>query len=460
MLNWLRKKDNKVAVIGLDCADPVLVFDKWIDDLPNLKYLKDKGAWGPFESTHPPITVPAWASMTTGKDPGQLGVYGFRNRKDYSYDGYAIANSTDIRYERVWENLSRNGKKVIILGVPQTYPPQPVNGCVVTDFLTPSTKSEYTYPPDLKAEVEKVSDGYVLDVVGFRTEDKSALLERIYEKTEKHFKVANYLVSNKPWDFFMMVEMGVDRIHHGFWSYMDHEHPKYEKGNPFENAIKDYYKFVDNKIGELIKLLPKDTMVIVVSDHGAKKMVGGICINEWLIQEGYLKIKNYPEIPTPLDKLEIDWHNTVAWGEGGYHGRLFMNVKGREPMGTVDQENFEKVRDELKGKIESICDPHGVNIGTKAYKPEEIYHRGIKGIPPELTVYFGNLDWRSVGSIGGGGIHTFENDTGPDEANHDQHGILIINDLGCKSGQIEPGYKESLKICDFSDMILSLYGAK
>jgi len=104
-------KDMKVAIIGLDCATPQLVFDRFRDSLPNLARLMAEGAWGPLESSHPPITVPAWACMMSGWDTGQLGIYGFRNRKDYSYDGYAIASSQSLHRDRGWtgESASMNG---------------------------------------------------------------------------------------------------------------------------------------------------------------------------------------------------------------------------------------------------------------------------------------------------------------------------------------------------------------
>ena len=447
----------KLLIIGLDSAAPNLVFDKWGKELPNLKNLMEKGLYGPLETAHPPITVPAWAVMMSGKDPGQLGCYGFRNRKDHSYDGYSIANSTSIRYDRAWDILSSAGKNIILLGVPQTYPPKPIKGCIVTDFLTPSTKSDYTYPLELKDEVEKVSGGYVLDVENFRTTDKEALLERIYNKTKKHFKVAKHLITTKPWDFFMLVEMGVDRIHHGFWSYMDPEHHKYHKGNPFESAIKEYYIYCDREIGELLSLVPNDTVVMVVSDHGARKMDGGICFNEWLIKEGFLTLKEYPSQATPISDVEIDWSRTMAWGDGGYYGRLFMNVKGREPQGIVDPIEYERVRSDLIQKIEAIENPEGRNIGSRAYRPEELY-KEVNGVPPDLIVYFGNLDWRSIGSVGLRSIYTFENDTGPDEANHDWHGIFILNEMGCRGGNLEQGYyKEGLKIYDIGHTVLNLF---
>ena len=115
----------------------------------------------------------------------------------------------------------------MLLGVPQTYPSKPFNGSVVSGFLAPSTESNYTYTIPLKDEIEEVTNGSVED---FRTDDKEALLGRIYEKTEKHFTVAKHLIKNKPWDFFMLVDMGVDRIHYGFWSYIDPTHHKYEPG--------------------------------------------------------------------------------------------------------------------------------------------------------------------------------------------------------------------------------------
>jgi predicted AlkP superfamily phosphohydrolase/phosphomutase len=443
----------KVAIIGLDCAAPQLIFERWREDLPNLKRLMEEGCYGRLLSTHPPITVPAWASMMSSKDPGQLGIYGFRNRKDHSYGSYSLANASALKCELVWDILGRAGRKVITLGVPPSYPPKAVNGIQVGCFLTPSTKSSYTYPPEVKEEVERVAGGYVLDVEGFRTDDKDGLLKRIYEKTRKHFAVAKHLLKTKPWDFFVMVEMGVDRIHHGFWSYMDPAHPKYEPGNPYEHAIWDYYRYCDQEVGEVLALLPEETVVFIVSDHGAKKMDGGICLNEWLIQKGYLTLKSYPEQPTPIDQVEIDWSKTKAWGEGGYYGRLFLNVKGREPQGTIDPKDYEKIKSDLITEIEAIEDEKGRNIGSRAFGPEELY-RECRGVPPDLIVYFGNLDWRSVGTVGLRTIHTFKNDTGPDDANHDWHGIFIM-----RSPQAAPkGELQDLSIFDIAPTILNQFG--
>src|SRR3972149_9712476 len=160
--------NRRVIIFGLDSAPPELVFDKWLDYLPNIKHLVSNGISGRLESTIPAITCPAWASMVTSANPGRLGMYGFRNRTRYDYNTLAFANSTSVKEKTVWDILSRHDKKVILIGIPPTYPPKPVNGCMITCFLTPDTNSQYTYPADLKPEVEAISGGYILDVDDFR----------------------------------------------------------------------------------------------------------------------------------------------------------------------------------------------------------------------------------------------------------------------------------------------------
>lgn len=454
-MSWLNRfkcKSRKVMVIGLDCAAPELVFEKLSDQMPNLHALMRTGAYGRLKSIIPPITVPAWACMMTGKDPGTLGVYGFRLRKDYSYEGLTIATSRAIHEKAVWDYLSEAGRQCILVGVPPSYPPKPVNGCLISCFLTPGPQSPFTHPPELKAEIERLVGEYLFDVRDFRTDDKEYLRRQIFEMTKQHFEVVKYLVKNKPWDFFMFVEMGPDRLHHGFWKYCDPEHIKYQPGNPYENVFSEYYHSLDDKIGELLELVGDDTIVIVVSDHGAQRMDGGICINEWLIQEGYLKLKRKPEGVVRLSEAEIDWEKTVAWGEGGYYGRLFLNVQGREPCGVVPPSEYESVRDELIRKLEALGDENGHPIGTRVYRPEELYPV-VRGIPPDLIVLFGNLRWRSAGSIGFDTVWVHENDTGPDDANHAMQGIFIASGIKGLRGELE-----GLHIMDIAETILELYG--
>ena len=451
---------KRVMIIGLDCATPQLVFDRWLDDLPNIKRLVQEGIWGKLRSTDPPITVPAWMSMMTSKNPGTLGFYGLRNRVDYSYEKMATANSTFVKEPTVWDILSKAGKRVILIGVPQTYPPKPVNGEMVTCFLTPSTDKQFTYPASFRDEVQRVTEGYILDAVGFRAdeEEKDRILQTIYDMTEKRFRLACHMLeTRRDWDFFMMVEMGPDRIHHMFWKYTDPEHPKYVAGNKYESCIHRYYKFVDARIGEVLERLDSDTSVLIVSDHGARGMMGGICFNEWLINEGYLVLRKRPDAASPVEKCDVDWSRTRAWGSGGYYARLMINVKGREPMGVVAPgDEYEKTRSELIAKLEALRDHNGAVMNTKVVRPEDVY-REVRGVPPDLFVYFGDLSWRSVGSVWPAtpeSVYTFENDTGPDDANHDWHGIFIMRD---KSG-LGSVNRDGLNLKDVAPTVLSLLG--
>jgi predicted AlkP superfamily phosphohydrolase/phosphomutase len=462
MLGRFRKsRQLKLFVIGLDCGAPELIFDRWRDCLPNFRQLAQEGLFGDLESSIPCITVPAWSSMLTGKDPGVLGFYGFRNRADHSYERMSIATGAEVKEKRVWDYLGEVDKKCIVVGVPQTYPVRPLNGLLISSFLTPSTTSprtQWTFPQELREEVSKILEGevYDVDVPQFRTEDKDFMLKQIYEMTDKRFRVLDHLLREKPWDFFMFVEMGVDRIHHGLWGNMDPEHPRYVPGNPYEHAIRDYTVHLDELVGQLLRQLDEDTLVMVVSDHGAKGMQGGICINEWLRREGYLTLLDEPRARgvIPFEKAEIDWTKTKAWGAGGYYARVFMNVEGREPQGIIPASAYEQERDTLAARLAAIPAPDGSPLNTISYKPQEIY-RTVRNIPPDLITYFDNLCWRSVGSLGHGGIYTQRNDIGPDDANHASNGMFILYDPRRNLGGRRLA---GLQLMDVAPTILDLYG--
>ncbi|HYR58843.1 MAG TPA: alkaline phosphatase family protein [Chthoniobacteraceae bacterium] len=416
----------KVCIIGLDCLEPSLV-DRWLADLPTFARLRGGGAWGRMRSCVPPITVPAWSCMTSSRDPGALGIYGFRNRTSYNYDGLGFATSDWVKEPRLWDLLSAQGRKCAVLGVPGTYPPKPLNGQMIADFMTPSIDSAWAWPPALKDDVRAWLGGadYMFDVPNFRSDDKPRILADIAEMTRRRFTVAREMLRRHAPDFFMMVEMGSDRIHHGFWHYVDAAHRKHEPGHALTNAIHDYYVQLDGEIARLLELVDlRDTIVVLVSDHGAKRLDGGICVNDWLRREGWLVLKSDPPAPrTPLQKCAVDWSRTRAWAEGGYYARIFLNVKGREPQGIVDPREYERTRGELGHLLAAIPDDRGQPIETACLRPQQLY-RKVEGIAPDLITIFGDLHWRAVGTLGFDTIYTFENDTGPDEANHAQYGFF------------------------------------
>src|ERR1700730_4241524 len=271
----------KISVLGLDCAAPEIIFGD--ERLSNIRRLMDAGVYGRLESVIPPITVPAWMCMVTSQDPGSLGVYGFRNRTDYSYAGLGFVDSSSIKELAMWDQLAREGKKSIIIGLPPGYPPRRINGISIGCFLTPdTTKNEFVHPPNLKAKITELVGEYPVDVKGFRTDNKDWLKQEIFEMSRKQWEVVRWLIREQEWDYFHYVDIGLDRVHHGFWNYWDKKHVQYEAGNPYESVIPDYYLWLDEQIGSVIELLDNETILLVVSDHGAQRLDGGIAVNQWL----------------------------------------------------------------------------------------------------------------------------------------------------------------------------------
>jgi predicted AlkP superfamily phosphohydrolase/phosphomutase len=455
------KRTPRLVIIGLDCAEPSLVFDAWHAELPNLARLMASGVYGSLESCVPAITVPAWSCMLSGRDPGELGIYGFRNRADRTYNRMVVANSSAVKVPRLWDIAASAGWRVAVVGVPGTYPPPEVNGALVSCFLAPSTNVVFTHPPEL---AERIGGwigaivhgpaGYLLDVPDFRSEDKQRILNDIYAMCNQRFDVAAGLLDEEQPDLLMLVDMGVDRIQHALWRDMDPRHPKYVPGSPFAGAIQAYYRHVDARIGRLLEQVGDDTVVLVVSDHGARPLIGGVCVNEWLLAHGYLALVEAPAGAVSLDAAGVDWPRTLAWGAGGYYGRIFLNVSGREPQGVIAPAEYQRIRDELAASLRAMPGPDGRPLGNRVFMPQELY-RSVRGIAPDLIVYFGDLAWRAVGTVGGGALFTDENDTGPDDANHAQHGLLIMVDPQHPGGgrQIE-----GARIYDVLPTLLARFG--
>ena len=451
------RQGPRVAVIGLDCGTPQLLFRDLAAEVPNISRLLASGMHGDLASITPPITVPAWACAMTGKTPGQLGIYGFRNRKDHTYDGLSIAHSGSVAEPAVWDELGSRGMRSVLIGVPPSFPPpKEFPGWRVGCFLTPPSAERYAYPQDLEVEIEAELGGkgeYIFDIPNFRQQGMDFALDQVFKMTERRFKVARKMIKEKPWDFFMVCEIAPDRLHHVFWQYYDPRHPLYEPGSKYETAFQDYYRFLDREVGSLLELIPDDAVTMLMSDHGARPMMGGLCFNDWLLQEGYLAMSESLSGPMPIKEAPIDWSRTVAWGDGGYYGRLFLNVRGREPQGVVDPARYEETRDELIAKLEAAPGPDGTPLGTKVLKPQDVYPE-VRGVAPDLIVYFGDLEWRSVGSVGNPSLYTYENDTGPDGANHDRTGIFAMAGLpGQRTGKVD-----GLNLVDVGPTILSIYG--
>ncbi len=417
-----------LVILGLDCLAPALVFERWRSQLPTFSRLIAEGLAGPLRSVAPPITVPAWACMMSGRDPGELGLYGFRNRVEGSYD-LRVATGRDVRAKRLWERAAESGQRVAALFMPPSSPPTPVRGVSWSCFMHSGT-APVAFPKGRAAELQARHGPYIPDVESFRADDKARVLEELYAMTRQHFAIARDVLREDRPDLFTMVEIGPDRLHHALWADFDEAHPKYRRDGAFQAEGLRYYQELDLQVAALLEELTPDTAVMIVSDHGARPMLGGVRVNELLRRAGWLRLKAPPQEGSPLTSDLVDWPRTRAWALGGYYARVFLNIRGRDPEGCVAPAEVETHLEELCVLLQDAVAPMEVT----AHRPGDLY-RTVRGLAPELLVFFGDLSYRALGTFAPQGpLITDTNDRGPDGCNHDWDGVFILHGTDLPTG--------------------------
>ncbi len=445
----------RALFLGLDSVPPGLLFERFRSVLPHVERLRERARYGTLRSTDPPITVPAWAVMFTGVDPGTLGLYGFRHRRAGSYTETYGPTSGMIPVPPVWDLLSRAGRRVAVLGMPPGYPPPRLNGVYVSDFLTPPSAREFVNPPSYRAEIDRAAEGQYRFDVAFRTEDRDRLERELFDMTRRRFAVARRLWETEAWDLFAFHEIGPDRLHHAFWKYLDPGHPGFVADSPFRSTAERYYRLLDEEIGAWLKLVPEDVDLWIASDHGTQAMEGGFCINEWLLEKGYLALRGpRPPPGTPLESAPVDWTRTRVWAAGGYYARLFFNVRGREPAGTVDPGEIGRLAEEIERELGRVVAPDGRPLGVRLLDPQRVY-RIVRGDPPDRMAYFRELRWRSAGTLGHAGLFLTENDTGPDDAVHSMDGLFLLH---APQDRAPSGRLPEQSILDIAPTLLRRFG--
>jgi predicted AlkP superfamily phosphohydrolase/phosphomutase len=421
--------------------------------MPRMRRFLNGARYGILRSVDPPITVPAWAVMFSGVDPGTLGLYGFRHRRPGTYLDYYGPTAQNLVRPMVWDQLSRVGMRVCVIGMPPGYPPPHVNGVYISDFLTPETAKEYVFPASLQPEIERVTGGYAFDV-RFRASDRDRVGHELIEMTRRRFAAARYLWRRESWDFFALHEIGPDRVHHAFWKFFDPNHPRFEDNPALRALAEEYYARLDAEIGALLDLVGPGVQVLLVSDHGSQAMSGCFCINDWLIRKGYLALRGPPPpAGSPLEDAAVDWSRTRAWGAGGYYARIFFNVQGREPEGVLAPDELTSFKERLVEDLRAIRLPNGTSLRADVRDPARIY-RTTTGDAPDLMVYFDDLRWRSAGTVGHPDLFLPENDTGPDDSVHSFEGVYAVGSP--PEGTEGPAAPQSM--IDIGPTILAKFG--
>jgi predicted AlkP superfamily phosphohydrolase/phosphomutase len=414
---------RKVCIVGWDGATFDLI-GPWIEQgkLPNLARLMAGGVHGPLRSSLPPWSFQAWSSFLTGKNPGKHGIYDFFRTPVGTYDLVFVNAEQRRGGASFWQLLSQAGRRVIAIGIPGTFPPDVVNGVMISGFDFPGEgpgshiDARAVYPSSLYPELVRQVGPYPIDPPILREMEQGrydVALERILDTIRQQAKTARYLMQRHPWDCFMMVFGETDGVSHYFWQFFDRRSPYFtEHPGGLEDAILRVYQEVDRQTGELFDLAPPDAVRLVVSDHGSGGISDWVLFpNRWLEQRGYLRFRGgaanrisrirerfkqwgiaalpsriqrflYRNALGALGRYEarvrygmIDWSRTQAYfDENPYFPVLRINLRGRQPQGIVEPADYESLRDRLIGELEAWRHPETLEpILEKAYRREEVY---------------------------------------------------------------------------------------
>lgn len=362
-----RQRRRRVFVLGLDGVPYSMLRElAALEVIPNIAQILSDDGLRRMGSVLPTVSSVAWTSYMTGTNPAKHNIFGFVDRRPSPFEVF-IPTSRDIKRETLWEILSAQGRRVVVINVPISFPPRPVNGVIIGCFLTPKLEKG-VYPSSYVPILSQMGYRIDVDASAARTE-KEAFLDDLFRTLDVRFKAAFKLLEMEQWDFFQLHIMGTDRINHFFW-----DHWESREGSAWREQFLKYYKEIDRNFGELLGRLQKhiksgDLLLIIMSDHGFCRVKKEFNLNAWLMERGYLRLPE--EKGTP--KLS-DYHpDTTAYSL--IPGRVFLNLQGREQKGTVPQGRArEELLERISQELLSLREPEtGDTVIKHVYRREEIY---------------------------------------------------------------------------------------
>lgn len=386
-------------VIGLDGAD-FAVLGRF--DLPSISGLAAGGVSGLLESVTPPQTAPAWTSFRTGCLPGATGIYDFTRPVPGQYKERPVTGD-DCLLPSFWELPACANMRTLALNIPLTHPARRLNGSLVTGFMTPGSRLDASWPPDLLSRLEAELGRYPF-YLETRSDDPDEFFDAIGGMLDYKSRVFESMTAAEDYDFAIIHIWGTDRLAHAMWDLLATDDPGKlsEQRRRLYGRAAEYLSQVDEFVGNTARNLgPEDTLWII-SDHGFGTATHGVDLNVWLYENGYLALRNSPGArfrraawrrgfnpsallarkaagdkrkadkairkrrrrkrlkipvrPRPmtdvlavltarrrlfLSMADVDWSKTTAYSPFGL-GHIRLNLKGREPQGPVEPGPDEK----------------------------------------------------------------------------------------------------------------------
>jgi predicted AlkP superfamily phosphohydrolase/phosphomutase len=429
------KNGPRLLIVGLDGGTFDLI-DPWVKEghLPTFARLMREGGYDHLSSTTPPVTPPAWTSFMTGLNPGKHGLFDFLEPRTDRY-GMQYTNGRSRKAKSLFRRLSDAGLRVGVMNVPMTYPPEEVNGFLISGMDTPDEECDFTYPSSLKEELRQAIGGLQVDIrhLGHMRTDavRDATLDDLENLEAQRTRAALYLLSKYPTDVMMVVFNATDQVQHHFWHYYDPRHPQYdaEGAKKYGDAMLRIYRKVDASIAQLLAQLDEACAVVLVSDHGAGASAPNyLYLNRYLQQLGLLKMaETRPSlfslamgkadsllrgVLTPQQKLRLSkllpglrerWESylsfgAVNWGETKAYAfenaaaapNVWINVKGERPNGIVEPgKAYDDLVALVRAKLLELTDPTtGRPLIRQVFHKSEIYSGPYVVSAPDLI-----LDW-------------------------------------------------------------------
>lgn len=281
---------KKTIILGIDGMDFDL-FNKWKEELPNLRSISNIGYAGYLESVYPADSISAWTTIFTGKDPSEHGllytINYLDNNKKLDIDADILRGNT------FWDYASKSGKRVCIVNPFLAYPPWEVNGNFVSGPVFISGQVD-AYPKELLNKYDVPEMGGIVD---FPTKKElRSFIDRTTINTNKLAEYGYSLFKLENWDIFFITFLTLDRIKHFLWRYQDIDDPTYPGKTEFGESVKDFYKLFDSIVGKFINLAGADGNIVVISDHGHQRRCYRLFnLNEYLRRNNYL-IADIPKI--------------------------------------------------------------------------------------------------------------------------------------------------------------------
>ncbi len=429
--------NKKVIVIGFDGATfdiirPMMAQGK----LENIAKIIGNGSSGDLISTILPLSSVAWSSFSSGRNPAKHGMYDFSKRCEDSYE-YTPVTSLDRGAKAIWNYASDAGKRSLVVNIPLTYPAEKINGIMISGFPYPESRRDFAYPKEILDEIKQelgISSILKPNPQFLKEGDEKRIVEEVNKITHDQTEILKYLMKKESWDLVMSVYDATDVIGHFLWHHLDKNHPKYnaERAKEYGPLVYEVYAELDKALGQISATLSRSDNLFLISDHGFGPVYYTVHMNNWLIQNNYLRLKRNLATETrkalfdmgftseflfnsvkklhivgtktntyskksrkialakkvTLSTDDIDWNASLAYSAGNY-GPIYVNLKGREPNGKVERgEEYEALVSEIVTKLKDFKDKKtGRQLFDLIYTKEKIYSGPFYDEAPDI-MYF------------------------------------------------------------------------